>query len=887
MKRLFCIIIGIILFVNLHAQVQQGRVRSAGTPEQKGQPLEGVTVQMHGEYNPVISDSNGSFAVLMFDKRNGDPISIDNIFKIGYELLDDGFLSSNYAFSSKVPIEVVMKSRSAIAAEQAMIEQRAYANAEKVYNRRIAQLDSALAASRITSERRREELLKAQEQYNAFASLVSVMSGRYARIDYDRLEDSEKEISKCIAEGNLIKADSLINLKGNINFRVQECKANFTEIREAEEQLHRATRQFERKKEEFIKLKNNLAEDLYGKYAIFLSRFQLDSACHYILERAELDTTDISNQIQTAAFLSKYSIDYERSDKYIQRAIRQIESQHDVDYPKLAACFHLKGKNYEKFAEYDKARSAYDDALSIYGKSSDDCLSGMMSIYLDLGDLMCRVGNYDAALSAYDEVKNRMEQIKEQNLTGILRRYYNSMADYSRRFMKYDDALNYIASALKICEEEEGVYSTEMAYSLNVKGAIHISQKDYGSAIKCSEKVLEIRRKIYGDKHPEVATAYNNLGSVCDYLKQREQALEYLKKGLEINKEIFGAWHPSIATNYNNIASVLISQKKHAEAVDYLEKSIEIRRTILGEYHETVAVAYNNLANAFYNAGDPMKACEYILKAIVIFEQVYGNNHDKVAVSYANYGMMAGGFDADVALEAFSKARKIYVFNHGEGSRKVAELDFSAGYTFNLSKDYERAYGYLKKADEVYGADGYDSFEEALVLEFLSNIEATTYKNYMHAASYAELALDVYSRVISPECRSAVTLRYKILAYYYTELSEMKKGTARYSVVLKKLKAFDSKCMWQAFVPENLSQEEAKGLAGDYWLVRYNEWDMTSLESLGDVAERYKGKPKDLLLYRDGIFTEVVFDDKPGVNFVCLPIDPELKTSILNKYESR
>ena len=61
-----------LLWQCLPAQTQQGHVRSLGRPDKKSKALKGVTIRVKGEHNPVLSDSTGSFALLLPGLKNGD-----------------------------------------------------------------------------------------------------------------------------------------------------------------------------------------------------------------------------------------------------------------------------------------------------------------------------------------------------------------------------------------------------------------------------------------------------------------------------------------------------------------------------------------------------------------------------------------------------------------------------------------------------------------------------------------------------------------------------------------------------------------------------------------------------------------------------------------------
>ena len=78
--------------VSLFAQIQQGYVKTLGRPNQKGMPLSGVSVSVKGEHNPVLSNDNGIFSMLLTGKQIGDAYTLQEVQKKGYELNEAGVI---------------------------------------------------------------------------------------------------------------------------------------------------------------------------------------------------------------------------------------------------------------------------------------------------------------------------------------------------------------------------------------------------------------------------------------------------------------------------------------------------------------------------------------------------------------------------------------------------------------------------------------------------------------------------------------------------------------------------------------------------------------------------------------------------------------------------
>jgi hypothetical protein len=58
----------------VHAQNQQGFVKTIGRPGKPGVPLENVTIQMVGMVNATTSSATGEFKLSAYNKKDGDAI---------------------------------------------------------------------------------------------------------------------------------------------------------------------------------------------------------------------------------------------------------------------------------------------------------------------------------------------------------------------------------------------------------------------------------------------------------------------------------------------------------------------------------------------------------------------------------------------------------------------------------------------------------------------------------------------------------------------------------------------------------------------------------------------------------------------------------------------
>lgn len=211
MKRIFLFLILLSTIGVAVSQTQHGIVRTIARSDKNSELLPGVVIRFKGYPNAVITSDDGSFDAVLVGKNEGDAIYFQSIRKSGYDLRDNGFLNRPSTFSTKVGIEIVMVDLEQLEKDKERIENNAYRVAEENYKNKLAILEEQKQKSEITAEKYRSELQELQNRYEKYLSLVGEMADRYARSDYEHLDSIDRRINKCIEDGELELADSLIH----------------------------------------------------------------------------------------------------------------------------------------------------------------------------------------------------------------------------------------------------------------------------------------------------------------------------------------------------------------------------------------------------------------------------------------------------------------------------------------------------------------------------------------------------------------------------------------------------------------------------------------------------------------------------------------------------
>ena len=652
MKRLFFLFFSLIVASVCSAQTQHGYVKTRGRLDAAGKlipgkRLSGVAIGIKGR-NTVQSGNDGTFSFKILE----DTYYLTNVRKDGYQLCDHDFISKGYHVS-KDPLVVVMETPDNTVADRRAAENSIQRIVRKQIRAKEDEIEALREQQKITEEQYRQQFQKLRDERDKSERLVSEMAEWYSNIDYDQLDAFNLRIKELILKGELMKADSVINLKGDIHSRAATWKLHKEANAKLEETLSKSKECAQKELEE-------LAQDCYNKHDIFKISLRHDSAAHYIELRAEFDSTNAQWQSDAGEFMCLYMANYNRALYYYQLAVKSNIEKYGENNPNVALDYNNIGYCYNELGDLTISLEYYQKALKIQKELFGDKHPDVATSYSNIGV------------------------------------YYYSQCDYTK-------ALEYYQKALKIQLDILGTNHLEVATTYNNIAMYYCSQGNFIKGLEYLQKTLEIRLKLLGENHPDIAVCYNNIGGLysgqCDYTK----AMEYYQKALRIQLELFGETHPDVARSYNNIGYLYKTQQDYPKAKDCVQKSLEIRLELLGNNHPDVALCYNSMGILCNVQKEYSKALEYYQNALEIELNSYGEYHSDVAISYTNIGFnyYTQG-DYTKALEFCLKAQEIQSGICGENHPDVAKCYDNTGHIYASLGDYVSALEYYQKAKEIY-----------------------------------------------------------------------------------------------------------------------------------------------------------------------------------------
>ncbi|MBR1546016.1 MAG: tetratricopeptide repeat protein [Prevotella sp.] len=730
------------------AQTQQGRVKTLGRPNKPGVALSGVTVRVRGAHNAVLSNAQGNFSIDMTGKKQGDAYSLQQVKKKGYELNDNGLIGRRYAFSSTVSLSIVMVSSSQLQADKQRMEDNAYKVGEKNYKEKIALLEKQRKTNQITIDQYRQQIQDLQNSFEKYQSLIDFLADHYARADYDELDEKEREINLCIENGDLNKAEQLLqqlDIVKRLADIEQRIKSGKSLMAEAEKDMARILRQQEKD-----------AEYLYHLYTISLARFDNEKAHFYIETRAALDSTNIQWQIDAGEFASEYLSDYTTAKRYIEKATRQCLLHHGDKGYEMSKCYISLGNIYYYTAKYQEAKELYQIALNIRENLYGEFHESLVEPYCCIGNVVFAQTQYDktSARTYFKKGLNICLASKGEDHQDIGACYYglglcdfttgslHKMTDEKQSQKEIADAVYDLKRAIELWQKQTREENSNIAHCYKAIGDIYLQKQDFQQAIAYNEKAVSIWKRIFGNIHIKLSDAYFSLGSIYSSIPDYDKGDYYYQQSLQMREQLLGPDHPKTVAVKKEIESLQAETKLKSKlsgedtiekAVEYLnnkeyKKALNTCKKIVNQLEKEdesspeVADVYSFMGIITSMMGDRQGAIACYNHALLIWEKTNTAHHHDAAISYLMAGQL---FLLDeqyaialqygtAALEIFSELEDVELLDIAKCHSLVGKASLMTG---DLQKSKEHLEKAIKIQTEVNGGVDKDTKDLQTILD--------------------------------------------------------------------------------------------------------------------------------------------------------------------------
>ena len=621
MKKVLFLTAALSLGIVLSAQTQHGYVKTKGRMVNgklvPGQGLKGAMVSVKGRTAVLVNADDGAFSFPVTETQ----YRLDSVKKNGYQLVDLDACPKTYKYSSN-PLYIVMETPDQQLQDKLNAERKIRRNLQKQLQDKEDEIEALREANKISQEEYQASLLKLYEEQESNEQLISDMAKRYSELDYDQLDEFYRQVSLFIEDGELVKADSMLRSRGDIKAQVNTIMQRGQTLKEEKEKLQQAEAVQRADIEEASKRCHSFYETFYLQH-------QNDSAAHYLLLRAQLDSTNVEAQNDAAKFLVEFLSEFDKATPYYQTAMRQAKLQYGEKCEWVATILYNTGMVHYYRSELSEALEDFNQAKDIYSELLGANHPEVATMINAIGLIHNSLGEYQTALDCFLQCAEMRKAAYGEDHFDVAASYNNIGHIYAvlRDFPK---AMEYQKKSLAIKKRILNENDPSIAITHSNIGSIFYYQRDFDSAAYHLNKALEINIIALGESHPNTATSYGNAAMMYTINKDYDKALKYHTKALTIMQKILGEDNPKMARYYSNVGTSYIYLGSYEEALNYMNKALSVKKDALGEEHPDLAEYYNNLGELYYRMGDKAKSIENYRTARSIWEKAFGSEDQRV-----------------------------------------------------------------------------------------------------------------------------------------------------------------------------------------------------------------------------------------------------------------
>ncbi|MBQ2414185.1 MAG: tetratricopeptide repeat protein, partial [Rikenellaceae bacterium] len=499
----------------------RGRLQDDGSVT-AGKPVADAEVQIKNGAK-VFSDSIGE---LTFGVPASKSFYVQRVAKEGYTLSDYDIISSEQQYTSKV-LDILLEDEEELRSYRRKIESKVRRNYQHQINLLTAKVDSLEASGSVSRQVLDSLYADIAKSWKLAEKAIEDMTERYLKIDFDREEAFDREISTYILNGQLDKADSMLRAKGDLTERAKRNK----QVRRVSEK-------------EML----DIAKDYDYRAQICRQRMQRDSAAYWLEQKAQLDPKNIDWQMEAGGYIDAYLSDYDRALSIYEPALEFARKHYGQIHEKTADLYNQIGVIYYLQSKYDAALDCHKRVLNISQRLFDEEHYLAAYAYHNIGQVYGAQNKYNECLWYSEKALSISKRvIGEKNIT--VTNHYSQIGSVYFYFGDYEKGLQYLNKSLDILKEILGEYrvNDKLAACYANIGYAHTMLGDYGNGLQYIQRALGISKILYGPDQPTTLFAVCYLGLGLSYTMQGdyEQGLLYTQKSLDIFKKIFGEEQPN------------------------------------------------------------------------------------------------------------------------------------------------------------------------------------------------------------------------------------------------------------------------------------------------------------------------------------------------------
>jgi tetratricopeptide (TPR) repeat protein len=180
------------------------------------------------------------------------------------------------------------------------------------------------------------------------------------------------------------------------------------------------------------------------------------------------------------------------------------------------------------------------------------------------------------------------------------------------------------------------------------------SDGQYTAALDISQRELNLRTEVFGEKDPDTLTTISNLGSIFFRLGKYSEAEKLYRQAVLLRENLPGSQDKDKLASLSLLALALANQDKQREAEDINRRVLGLRIDVLGLEHPDTLTSRSRVATDLSRRGKYTEAEQMHRQVLESRKKVLSPEHPDTLTSMSHLASVLK------SLEKYNEAEKIY-----------------------------------------------------------------------------------------------------------------------------------------------------------------------------------------------------------------------------------
>ncbi len=330
-----------------------------------------------------------------------------------------------------------------------------------------------------------------------------------------------------------------------------------------------------------------------------------------------------------ANFLVSYTNETEKIGQILSEDINVLKSKIDSISPLYIKVLDVEAKFFDQkdnvLNALKKARQASNIAKEIFTENSINYALSLQK----LADVEIKAGKFKDVDSHILSSLNIYEESNFRELFGYKKDYAKALetaATYYSMLGLFEESSQYLSKAKRL--NKRSVSSLANSNTIDFLANVYVQTGDYRSAKEILEKVIDLRKKKYGNDNQYLVTPYSYLARVALLQGEFVKADSLSEKAIDISNGFFGKGSLRATPAMVIKSNVNLAFGNFNKAEEIIRNVITTQEKVYSENHIELAQSYTQLAIAkSFSKENEDEVEAFLRKAKEIIVSTLGNTN--------------------------------------------------------------------------------------------------------------------------------------------------------------------------------------------------------------------------------------------------------------------